>query len=267
MMSQSTATLVDSLESIVHTFPYAIKTNAYEQASTPPGVDPQPAREAPNAFFLPFKDHRRTPHRNTSVESISSTRAPKTHAPKTHAPETHAPETHAPEMRDIVEILATVIEGHHVVECVQYRSKLEVLLLDPERLRAVTSKHRVLKADVLAFLYEDAFSLPKNPLVGDVIAHALRSHVVMSCDGEFRAHSYGDGDGPAVLLSVRKVDRYKRLEDARAELLRDGAVEIRPFASMRIAELREYALGVLPDIDPKSTKQQIVDKLKKRFRV
>ena len=164
-----------------------------------------------------------------------------------------------------MEILATVIEGHHVVECVPYRSKLEVLLLDPERLRAVTSKHRVLKADVLAFLYEDAFSLPKNPLVGDVIAHALRSNVVMRHDGDFRVHPYGDG--PTVLLSVRKVDRYKRLEDVRAELLRDGAVEIRPFASMRIAELREYALGVLPDIDPKSTKQQLVDKLKKRFRV
>lgn len=178
-------------------------------------------------------------------------------------------EMRPPEMRDIVEILATVIEGHHVVEYVPYRTKLEALLLDPERLRAVTSKHRMLKTDVLEFLYEDSFSFPKNPLVGDVIAHALRSTVVMRHDEDFRVHPHPScgTDGPAVLLSVRKVDRYDRLEDVRTELLRDGAAELRPFASMRVAELREYALGVLPDLDPKSTKPQIVCRLKKRFRV
>ena len=172
-------------------------------------------------------------------------------------------------MRDIVEILATVIEGHHVVEYVPYRSKLEALLLEPERLRAVTSKHRMLKTEVLEFLYEDSFSFPKNPLVGDVIAHALRSTVVMRHDGDFRVHPHPSCgvDGPAVLLSTRKVERYDRIEDVRAELLRDGAAELRPFASMRVAELREYALGVLPDLDPKSTKPQIVHLLKKRFRV
>lgn len=247
-MAKNVDELIGVLEGIVHQLPATITPTMFEQST--PATRPESASDPPNRFFLPFRDHHKA--------SRKSARAP------SRAPDAPA-RSNTP---TIVEMLATAIEGHHLVDRVEFRSKLELLLLNTEHLRSVSAKHRVLKADILDFLYRDDFALPKNPCVGDAIARALRANVVMRHDDAYRVHLRDDA-ASTVLLSVSKVERYDRLEDLARELKTDGAAEIRPFASMRIAELREYARSVLPtaDVDPKASKVTLVELLRKRFDV
>ena len=180
----------------------------------------------------------------------------------------HSSRRTASPLKSTVEVLATVLEGHSLVEHTEYKEKL-LALLTKEILQSVTSKHRVLRGAVLEALDAREFRAPSKD-VATVFANMIGLNILVVDPvrkSYFLATQSQTQEPRTVVMGHASLEMYPSADRARASLEKETVVEELPFKAMKIAELRAYASRALPPrtLPEGAKREEILRKLKERF--
>jgi len=173
------------------------------------------------------------------------------------------------ERKSTVHILATILEGHCLVDETEYRDKL-VSLMTNDMLKTVTSKHRVLRSAVIEALEAKEFAPPSKE-VASVFCNMIGLNMIVLKPARatfFVAKQTQDPeDTRTVVLGQNTLEMYPTIDKARAVVEQGQLVEEISFKQMKIAELRTYAQRVFPSDASLSMdkRDQLIRKLEERF--
>jgi hypothetical protein len=157
----------------------------------------------------------------------------------------------------LVQMLATVIEGHHFVDVHEYRNKLALLATD-DHAREVNKNYRVLKEAYQAALERPIYEAPAHPDVALLVARLLGRGVVFVNTTKC---TYVMADGASsnyVMFAPWGVEQYSSASLVYSKMSERHIVPQRPFKHLRIAELRAYASEVLPETNVSAMKRELL---------
>ena len=195
-------------------------------------------RSTKSCFFLPRKDDA-----NSATKKRASKKALST-----------------------VEVLAVILEGHSLVDHTEYKDRLTELISD-DILKRVSSKHRMLRGLVLEELDKPQLA-PASKEVGRVLAKMVGVNLII-VDAKRASYYFAEADAniqKTVVVGDHPMERYDTPDIARATFEHTNFSEELAFKTMKIADLRAYALKVFASNEQGSGKrEELIRRLELRF--
>lgn len=173
------------------------------------------------------------------------------------------------ERKSIVHALATILEGHCLVDETEYKDKL-ISLMTNDMLKTVSSKHRVLRSAVIDALEAREFVEPSKE-VASVFSNMIGLHMIVSKPAQktffVAKQTQTPEDTRTVVFGPNTLEMYPTIDEARAVAEQGQLVEEVAFKQMKITELRTYAQRVFPSDASLSRdkRDQLIRKLEERF--
>lgn len=173
------------------------------------------------------------------------------------------------ERKTIVQMLATILEGHCLVDETEYKDKL-ISLMTNDMLKTVTSKHRVLRSAVIEALEAREF-VPPSKEVASVFCNMVGLNMIVLKPARktffVAKQTQNPDDNRTVVLGQNTLEVYPTIDAARVVVEQAQLIEEVSFKQMKIVELRTYAQRVLPSDASLSTdkREQLLRKLEERF--